>query len=67
MRVLGGSDVLIEILRARSIVERRLRVVDSSHSLELAGAMMAATALSVPAALWIRNSKHYPMPGIESY
>lgn len=32
-----------------------------SHSLEIADALIAATALRNNAALWTRNRKHYPM------
>jgi predicted nucleic acid-binding protein len=41
-----------------------LRVYHPSHRLELADALIAATALVRGAALWTRNRKHYPMPEI---
>ena len=33
-----------------------------SHSLKIADALIAASAIRMKAALWTRNRKHYPMP-----
>ncbi len=38
-----------------------------SHGLELGDAMIAATAVVHEAALWTRNRKHYPIPGLQFY
>ena len=39
-----------------------LRRYAPSHSLKIADALIAATAIHRQAALWTRNRKHYPMP-----
>jgi predicted nucleic acid-binding protein len=39
-----------------------LRHYSKSHSLDIADALIAATAIQQHAALWTRNRKHYPMP-----
>jgi predicted nucleic acid-binding protein len=44
-----------------------LRKYNRSHSLELGNALIAATALLRQSALWTRNRKHYPMPGLTFY
>jgi predicted nucleic acid-binding protein len=41
-----------------------LRKYAKSHSLELGGAVIAATAIQSQSVLWTRNRKHYPMPGL---
>jgi predicted nucleic acid-binding protein len=41
-----------------------LRAFHGSHGMEIADALIAATALIRGAALWTRNRKHYPMPEI---
>ena|SRR6266568_3840842 len=41
-----------------------LRRYAKSHNLELADALIAATAVAQEAALWTRNRKHYPMTGL---
>ena len=38
-----------------------------SHNLEIADALIAATAIRRQAALWTRNRKHYPMPELHFY
>ncbi|MGH9610761.1 MAG: type II toxin-antitoxin system VapC family toxin [Bryobacteraceae bacterium] len=35
-----------------------------SHGLELGDALIASSAVLNGAALWTRNRKHYPMPGL---
>ncbi|MGA7524716.1 MAG: type II toxin-antitoxin system VapC family toxin [Acidobacteriaceae bacterium] len=42
-----------------------LREYAGSHSVKLADAMIAASAMHYRAALWTRNRKHFPMPEIE--
>ena len=44
-----------------------LRQFRKSHSLEIADALIAATAVSHRAALWTRNRKHYPMRELTFY
>jgi len=44
-----------------------LRAFHKSHNLELADALIAASAVSNGAALWTRNEKHYPMSGISLF
>ena len=41
-----------------------LRKYSSSHGVELADALIAATALEYDAELWTRNHRRYPSPGI---
>jgi predicted nucleic acid-binding protein len=41
-----------------------LRRFSKSHSLDIADALIAATAVLYQAPLWTRNRKHYPMPEI---
>jgi predicted nucleic acid-binding protein len=41
-----------------------LRIYAGSHSLEIGDALIASTAVLRQAALWTRNRKHYPMPGL---
>jgi predicted nucleic acid-binding protein len=38
-----------------------------SHSLKIADALIAASAVQNQAALWTRNRKHYPMPDLNFY
>jgi hypothetical protein len=38
-----------------------------SHNLKIGDALIAATAVQNQAALWTRNRKHYPMPGLIFY
>lgn len=38
-----------------------------SHSVEVPDALIAAAAIQHNAALWTRNRKHYPMPGLTFY
>jgi len=38
-----------------------LRLYRKSHGVELADALIAATAVTHKASLWTRNRKHYPM------
>ena len=44
-----------------------MRKYARSHSVELADALIAATAVESEAVLWTRNRKHYPMPGVRLY
>ena len=44
-----------------------MRRYSRSHSLEIADALIAASALRRQAALWTRNRKHYPMPELVFY
>ena len=44
-----------------------LRKFAKSHSLEIADALIAATAIQHKAPLWTRNRKHYPMPELKFY
>lgn len=44
-----------------------LRQYRKSHSLEIADAFIAATAVQSQAALWTRNRKHYPMTDLTFY
>ena len=44
-----------------------LRKYARSHSLEVPDALIAAAAIQHKAALWTRNRKHYPMPGLSFY
>ena len=44
-----------------------LRRFFKSHNLQIGDALIAATAVQNQAALWTRNSKHYPMPGLTFY
>jgi len=41
-----------------------LRRYSKSHSLKIADALIAASAVQNQAALWTRNRKHYPMPDL---
>lgn len=38
-----------------------------SHALDVADALIAATAITHSAALWTRNRKHYPMKALTFY
>jgi len=44
-----------------------LRQFFKSHNLKIGDALIAATAVQNHAALWTRNHKHYPMPGLSFY
>ena len=44
-----------------------LRQYSKSHSLQIADALIAASAAQNQAALWTRNRKHYPMPDLTFY
>lgn len=44
-----------------------LRQFSKSHSLDVADALIAATAFQNQAALWTRNRKHYPMTNLTFY
>jgi predicted nucleic acid-binding protein len=44
-----------------------MRRYSRSHNLEIADALIAATAIRRQAALWTRNRKHYPMPELVFY
>ena len=44
-----------------------LRKYARSHNLEIGDALIAATAVLRQSALWTRNRKHYPMPGLAFY
>jgi hypothetical protein len=44
-----------------------LRQYAKSHHLEIADALIAASAMQCKAALWTRNRKHYPMPELKFY
>jgi predicted nucleic acid-binding protein len=44
-----------------------LRQFFKSHNLQIGDALIAATAAQNQAALWTRNRKHYPMPGLTFY
>ena len=41
-----------------------LRIFRASHGLQIADALIAASAATSEAALWTRNRKHYPMSDI---
>jgi len=41
-----------------------LRLYRKSHGVELADALIAASAVERRAMLWTRNHKHYPMPDV---
>lgn len=44
-----------------------LRRFSKSHTLEIADALIAASAIQHKAALWTRNRKHYPMLELSFY
>lgn len=44
-----------------------LKRYSKSHSVEIADALIAATAMVHKASLWTRNRKHYPMRDIDFY
>ncbi len=44
-----------------------LRQFGKSHNLKIGDALIAATAIQNQTALWTRNRKHYPMPGLTFY
>jgi hypothetical protein len=44
-----------------------LRRYSKSHSLKIADALIAASAVQNQAALWTRNRKHYPMHDLSFY
>ena len=44
-----------------------LRRYSKSHNLQIADALIAASAVQHQAALWTRNRKHYPMPELSFY
>jgi hypothetical protein len=44
-----------------------LRHYSKSHSLKIADALIAASAVQSHVALWTRNRKHYPMPDLGLY
>jgi predicted nucleic acid-binding protein len=44
-----------------------LRQYSKSHHLQIADALIAASAAQNQAALWTRNRKHYPMPHLSFY
>jgi predicted nucleic acid-binding protein len=44
-----------------------LNVYSKSHSLDIADALIAATAITHDASLWTRNRKHYPMKPLKFY
>ena len=44
-----------------------LRTYRKSHSVELADALIAATAVESEAMLWTRNRKHYPMKDVSFF
>jgi predicted nucleic acid-binding protein len=44
-----------------------MRRYSRSHGVQIADALIAATALHRQAALWTRNRKHYPMPELTFY
>lgn len=44
-----------------------LRKFVKSHNLEIADALIAASAIQNQAALWTRNRKHYPMAHLTIY
>lgn len=44
-----------------------LRQYSRSHNVEIADALIAASAMRCQAALWTRNRKHYPMPELTMY
>lgn len=44
-----------------------LRQFANSHSLKIADALIAATAVQHRAHLWTQNHRHYPMRGLEFY
>ena len=48
-----------------SIAGDYLRTYRRSHSVELADALIAATAADLTAVLITRNAKHYPMPAVK--
>lgn len=44
-----------------------LRRYSKSHSVRIADAFIAASAVRSEAALWTRNRRHYPMPELSLY
>lgn len=44
-----------------------LRQYGKSHNVQIADALIAASAVQNQAALWTRNRKHYPMPDLSFY
>lgn len=44
-----------------------LRQFGKSHNVQVADALIAASAAQNEAALWTRNRKHYPMPDLSFY
>ncbi len=44
-----------------------LRQFSKSHNLQVADALIAASAVQNQAALWTQNRKHYPMPELVFY
>ena len=44
-----------------------LRQYGKSHNVQIADALIAASAVQNQAALWTRNRKHYPMPDLTFY
>ncbi len=44
-----------------------LRRYSKSHNLEIADALIAASATCYEAQLWTRNRKHFPMPELRIY
>jgi predicted nucleic acid-binding protein len=44
-----------------------IRQFYKSHNLKIGDALIAATAIQCQSALWTRNRKHYPIPGLTFY
>jgi predicted nucleic acid-binding protein len=60
------GEVVIDAItgrRAGAYLSRYAR----SHSLEIADALVAATASSTGLKLWTLNRRHYPMPDVKFY
>jgi len=68
LTALFGSLLCVPITeRTGRLAGDYLREFHRSHHLELADALIAATAVTSSASLWTRNRKHYPMKDLIFY